>query len=112
MKKVLLLLSVLCLFIGQNVHAGVYTGKIKEIMASTVYGNYAYLILHSAPLNPSSCQTNTTYRYAIDLSTDVGKTMFAMVMTAQASNKIMYIVGVDVCNQHGAEFIKQIHIRE
>lgn len=87
--------------------------KIKSILAGEVYGNRVFLEVTVKPADSDkpSCQTNTDYNYSFDPSTEVGKVTMAMVLTAYASQKDVYLNGYGLCTTAQVEDLRQIWIK-
>ncbi|MGD8909709.1 MAG: hypothetical protein PVI92_10215 [Chromatiales bacterium] len=55
----------------------------------------AYIKFTEAPTSSPDCATDV--RMTIDLTTDVGRAMFTMAITAKASDRILYAAGTGTC---------------
>jgi len=58
--------------------------------------NRAYVQFDTKPANPPACATDP--RMFIDLTTDAGKAMYNMALTAKASGKRLFSAGTGTCS--------------
>ncbi|NPU94663.1 MAG: hypothetical protein HPY82_22350 [Gammaproteobacteria bacterium] len=103
-----LMFAVLCVFSG-IVHAAQpqpYTGKIDTIGVGPGLGNKAFLrvVGHSvsAPYT-TACSANSSYwTYAFDISSDAGKALYSLLLSAHTANRNVAIYGLGTCTVHGS----------
>jgi hypothetical protein len=73
--------------------AGTVTSTVSFVQVSTT--QRAYIMFNTAPTGRPSCATDP--RMTMDLTTDVGKAMYNMALTAKASGKRLFAAGTSTC---------------
>ena len=88
-----------CLFLScEMATAGsVFSATVTAVSAESP--NAYFIYVNVAPSGVPACATNTTalQRFAFDLTTDAGKAMIAIVLTAYVNKSPLDIVGTDSC---------------
>lgn len=59
-----------------------------------------YFSLDPVPVGRVSCNSNSGYQYAIDTSTDSGKSLYTALLTAVSSGRQLRVVGTGQCTVH------------
>jgi len=72
--------------------------KITRVLVGPGYGKNVILTISAKPTALPSCQTNTSYNYVFDGSTDEGKMTLSVVLTAYASQKDVWLGGKNTCS--------------
>jgi hypothetical protein len=102
----ILIIAVLILLLSSNVYAGTSTGKI------TILGVNKYdqaLVFAGEITDAPEC--SSWGRFVADLSTNHGRAMYSMMLTARAQGKQIRIVGQNICNVRvDAESIQYIEV--
>ena len=95
----LLLLSFQCL-------AGTSTGLISVIVVNA----QDQVLVLAGPISGSP-ECATFERFVVDLSTENGKAMYSLILSAQAQSKKIRILGKNVCNvRSNAESIQYVEV--
>ncbi len=109
--KNILFLSMLFSFSANATSTG--ATKIQEILVGNDFGTKVFLELTDKPSTPTSCNTNGRYTYVFDGSTELGKMMLSIALTAFAAQKDIVLGGNDICSLHSnVETLKSIRIQK
>jgi hypothetical protein len=73
--------------------AGTVTSTVNFVQVNSP--NRAYVQFNTAPSGSPACATDP--RMHIDLTTDAGKAMYSMALTAKASGKQLFSAGMGTC---------------
>lgn len=76
--------------------AGNESGRIDQLMAHP--GDVVMFSLDGEHLNKPACSTEP---WALSLSTHTGRAMYALLLTAQAQGKQVYVQGAGDCSSWG-----------
>ncbi len=90
---------VMLAFCGQ-VYAGTYTGTLGSIQVDAYYLGDKVNVAVSDPgaiVSREACSTDGNYQFALDTSTNDGKTALAMLIAAKMGNKTVFIKGGKGC---------------
>lgn len=95
MKKYFIgiILSVFCI---SGMAAGTSSGKVSMLIINS--SNYLFFEVGTKSGSPS-CGNNN--QWAVNLNTAIGKSFYAMLLTAQALNKTVYVFGTGTCTNWG-----------
>ena len=97
MKVLPLMLASLVVAAVTPAMAGTQTGFVKSIYARDSDRLIIVELMGTASGHPVCAQQ--TYWVIPDESSDTGKRLFAMLLTAQASFRVVTILGKDTCNR-------------
>ncbi len=104
--SVLFLLYAFSSSVGASLVEGV---KINKVFAGPQFGNNVFISVSVKPASPPSCQSNSTYSYVFDGTTDSGKMTLSIVLSAYAAQNVVNIGGGGVCtNYHNIENLNYI----
>jgi hypothetical protein len=106
----LILVSIYC----NNASATTVDGTVvKSLLLGKVYGEKAFIEVGTKPtLTSGHCQTNGTYNYVLDISTELGRSILGLVLTAYAAKSNIYINGYDTCETFGGvEDLRQFELK-
>ncbi len=104
MKKFVFLLAMLSPFVW----SGETKGKVGTVW---VHGYNDFLLFNVITTKPGYATCAVTQRYAISTSTQQGKNILAVILSAKASGQVIIVGGAGGCNTHGdAEDISAIAI--
>lgn len=99
MKRSIILLA--ALFAASPAAAGYADGKPVGITVSE-YNVVFFTVVGNRSNPPTNCPaTLIPNRFAIPSTTDAGRAMISLLLTAQARGKIVYINGTGNCNTWG-----------
>jgi hypothetical protein len=95
MNKYVKLVATAILLSGATVSsiAGTVTSTVNFVQVNVP--NRAYIQFSTAPTGSPACATDP--RMFIDLTTDAGKAMYSMALTAKASGKRLFAGGTSTC---------------
>ena len=79
-----------------SAHAGSSTGKVTTLIINA--GNYLFFTAGTKSGSPG-CGNNN--QWAINLATAQGKTIYALLLSAQAMDKTVSVYGNNTCNVWG-----------
>lgn len=84
--------SVILIIVGLiNVSwAATVTTTIESLMIDRNNGDKVYIRVKSSPAN--SCTTNYSWNYVLDLSDDLGRTMYSSLLTAYAAKSAITFI--------------------
>ncbi len=87
--------------------------EVKSILVGKYYGDKAFIEIESKPEIPNGhCQSNGTYNYVLDTSTELGRLTLSLVLTAYAAKSSILIDGYDTCDTFGGvEDLKQFQLQ-
>lgn len=77
------------------------SGKIQQILAHTYGGNGAGVIMFKTEVNANKAECSTAgngSQWAFSLESEYGKAMYSLLLTAQAQNKTVSVVGMNDCS--------------
>ncbi|RYV04075.1 hypothetical protein SOPP22_01345 [Shewanella sp. OPT22] len=110
MRKIILLFFVIFIQTGAMASDTPNT-KITRILVGPSYGTKVFLTISTKPTATPDCQINTGYNYVFDGSTETGKMMLSIALTAYTANKEVWLGGANKCSLFGnVEDLKHIVI--
>lgn len=89
-------IAVCTAFIACNVQAGTSSGKVTTMIINA--SNFLFFTAGTKTGSPS-CGNNN--QWAINLATAQGKTIYALLLSAQAQDKTVSVFGNNACNNWG-----------
>ncbi len=93
----IIFLSVLC-FISINSYASdTATGKITRIGGQMTGAGSIYFGIETEPENRPECSTHGIYYYVFDPTTEKGKSMFTLLLTAKSLGHKISVHGTGEC---------------
>jgi hypothetical protein len=81
--------------VAGSVYASTGTGKIVQIAAYRSPA-VAFVLLDSQP-TLASCANNSSWTYVLPMNTDQDKKLFAMLLEARSTGRIVTITGTGAC---------------
>lgn len=97
MKKLTKIFFSTCAFAFCNIgHAGTSSGPVTTLIINS--SNFLFFTAGTKTGSPT-CGNNN--QWAINLGTAQGKTIYAMLLAAQAQNKTVTVYGNNTCNNWG-----------
>ena len=79
------------------------SGKIVTLEIAKDYGNFVFIKLDVTPTAIPACSAyNGFWNYTLPLITDTDRRVFAMLMTAYATQHTVLIRGADTCGEFGS----------
>ena len=102
MKRLILCLIVTVASIQSNAEGMANSYEVEYVRVDT--SGLAYVNFKSALINePASCteKPGFTHALAFDTNTAGGKSILSVVLTAQASGKLIYALGTGLCDNYG-----------
>ena len=94
-KKIVIIGS---LIITSNSYAGaIGSGKITQIGGQLPGQSAIYFGINPAPSSRAACSTNNDYHFVIDPTTEAGKVLYSMLLTAKSTNKTIVVNGTGNC---------------
>lgn len=94
--KFLMFIS-LCLAVTTSYASYIGKGTVDEIQYGPVYKNLVYINIDGQQNNKPYCSVNKSFNYVVDVSTDIGKTVFSGLLAAYASQSEVAISGYGNC---------------
>jgi hypothetical protein len=93
LKKIV---AIAFLFAGTTMvsFAGSATSTVNFLQVN-ITTNRAYIQFNTAPANQPACATDP--RMTIDLTTESGKALYNMALTAKAAGKRLFVAGTNTC---------------
>ena len=91
----LIVIAILCATACAS-HAGSSSGKVTSMIINS--SNYLFFTAGTKSGSPA-CGNND--QWAINLGTAQGKTIYALLLAAQAQDKVVNVVGNNTCNNWG-----------
>ncbi|TVZ39024.1 hypothetical protein P886_3411 [Alteromonadaceae bacterium 2753L.S.0a.02] len=103
----------LILLVSPNSYGtAVDTTKITQVLLGPAFDKKVFLVLETRPAVRAECNTNGTYTYVFDGTTEVGKNLLSVSLAAYASKANVKIGGYDTCNMYGdVEDLRYINIK-
>ena len=92
----LILAGILLALFHLNGNAGSSAGIVTTMIVNS--SNYLFL---TAGIKSNSPACGNNNEWALNLSTSTGKSIYIMILSAQAQGKVLYIVGNGTCNGWG-----------
>ena len=81
-----------------GVFAGNGSGLVERVITqSTEDGGRVFFSVGTLN-NPPSCHNTATTDFALDITTALGRSQYAQVLTAQASGQTLSVTGTDDCS--------------
>ena len=86
---------------------------VKSLLMGKAYGEMAFIEVGTKPIIPNGhCQTDDAYNYVLDISTELGRSLLGLVLTAYAAQSAIYINGYDTCDAYnGVEDLRQFKLK-
>src|SRR5688572_12712122 len=81
-------------------HAGQATGVVANVIVRDSDG-LTYVTLSTAPTGRPACAANTAYWMIPNESSETGKKMYALLLSAQLAGRPVEIVGKNTCVRWG-----------
>jgi hypothetical protein len=81
--------------------SNISTTKITRVLVGPHYGKNVILTISVKPTELPSCQTNTSYSYVFDGTTEEGKMTLSVVLAAYAAQKDVWLGGKNTCSLYG-----------
>lgn len=72
-------------------------GTITAIGGMGFGTNTVYFGISPAPTGRAGCNSHANYQFIIDISTDSGKALYSMILSASATNTPVAIQGAGTC---------------
>lgn len=92
------IVAILMFTFSEQVVAGYYAGKIKQMEFGPLYGDIVYVALPKASVDKPDCVINPSgYYFAFDSGTKVGEKIFSTLLAAQRSGSEVNISGTGAC---------------
>ncbi|WP_129778112.1 hypothetical protein [Peristeroidobacter soli] len=74
---------------------------IAEMTMGTTTGNVLFIRVNPAPpSNTTPCHQNTYWHYTLPLNTELGKNLYALLLSLIAMDKPFGIAGSGLCNEY------------
>lgn len=107
-----LLSVILLVFVSSVTASEVNPGKVTKVLTGPAYGSKVLISVEPKPTGLPECATNAWYDYAFDTTTEEGKAVLSLVLTAYTANKNIWIGGLNQCQQfNGVEDLKHILLK-
>lgn len=100
-----------------NVYAGfgTYTGQVTQVLSGPGFGTMVVIAVAGGPssvTDKATCSTDGIYSFVFDASDISGKNTLALVVTAYATGKTVYLRGNSGCPPYwGVEQLGQIKLQ-
>lgn len=108
----LILLSTLVLFSTQVFAGKVDDGVIAKIAINKDIGDIVFIYTNEAKNIDPECQSNQSWRYVMEVKTDLEKTMFSMLLAAKSSGAKVRLNGNSLCDTFGSiETLRYVEIK-
>jgi hypothetical protein len=91
-----ILIGLTCALLHLNGNAGSSSGAVTMMIVNS--SNFLFFTAGTKSNSPS-CGNNN--QWALNLSTPTGRSIYALILSAQAQGKVLYIVGNGTCNGWG-----------
>lgn len=94
-------------------HAGTQTGQVKFVNVRASDGLITFGIVGGTKTSAQSCNATDQYWAIRNEDSNAGKQQYAMLMSAQASGKVVNISGLNTCDRwSGVEDVDYIQIND
>jgi hypothetical protein len=109
-RFVFLLIGLMSTFV--NADSSVWNAKITHIMQDAGYPEFMFIDIDKEPSNRPDCHTHPRYEYVVDLTTDFGKRVQSLVLSAYMASQNVHILGAgdDDCNVNNIEILRRLEI--
>jgi len=108
------ILAVILMAFTFKVSAGLpsYVGTIDSVLVGKVYQQRVFIEVSGAIHNQISCQTNGTFAFVLDGTTEQGQMYLSLILMAYATKQQVSITGYDVCDIYpGVANFRSIQIK-
>jgi len=97
-KKICIVLALVNIIFSASIYAGaIGSGKV-EMIGGQPHGQVSvYFGINPPPTNKAPCNTHSNYHFVFDPTTDGGKALYSMLLTAEASDKTIRVNGTGNC---------------
>jgi len=79
--------------------ADVERARVLDLAINKSFGNFVFVKLDNPHAAPIACAVNGYWQYTLPLDSEVDKKMFALLVTAQTTEKPVSINGAGACNE-------------
>ena len=87
------------------------TGTVERLMMDENYDTKLFVKMSSPVLNPISCSTHPIWDFVLDVNTEFGWQMYAILLNAYHKNTQVTLLGKDDCGVFaGVETLRRVDL--